>query len=88
MEVFISYSDILRLFKARFGGVLNSSLIENEGFTMSPEFVKAALRTVKLTDLTLGDLAAMSGDDAPVETGEAENNKDASNVKPFPLKRV
>jgi hypothetical protein len=69
----------------------SSSLIERHGFTMSPEFIKAALRTVKLTDLTLGDLVAMNSAPAAEETtpGAEETTtteqatETPSNVKPF-----
>jgi hypothetical protein len=58
---------------------------------MSPEFLKAALRTVKLTDLTLGDLVAMNTDlatndkkGAPEETKRPQDAAESSsNVKLF-----
>jgi hypothetical protein len=59
MEVSVSYYDITSLFRSLCGGVLSASLIENEGFTVSPAFARAVLKTIKLTDLTLGDLVAM-----------------------------
>jgi hypothetical protein len=94
MEVNLSYYDVKRLFGSTFGWVLNSSLIEKDGFTMTPEFVKAVLRTVKLTDLTLGDLVAMNSTPAVEETTAPEEpttkeqaTEMPSNVKPFGIPR-
>ena len=82
MEICLSRDDILRLFRSEFRGVLSSFLIEEEGFTMSEEFLKAALRTVKLTDLTVGDLVAMSTEAATDTTtttlGETKQPQDAT----------
>lgn len=96
MELSLSQYDIMRLFKSMFGTELRSSLLETEGFTMSPEFLKAALRTVKLTDLTLGDLVAMNSGPSDEDTSEAtavkktpaeENADKRSDVRPFPFPR-
>jgi hypothetical protein len=94
MEVEFSYYDVKKLFGSTFGWVLNSSLIEEDGFTMSPEFVKAVLRTVKLTDLTLGDLVAMNSAPAADEKTAAEATatteqaaKTPSNVEQFIRRR-
>lgn len=57
-------------------------LIDEWKFTMSPELVKQALKTIKLTELTLGDLVAMniaSAEDPPT----AEKLVEPSNVTPF-----
>jgi hypothetical protein len=62
MELEFSNDDIVHLFKARFGRELREWLIDDEGFTVSPELTKRVLRTVKLSDVTLGDLAAMHAD--------------------------
>src|SRR5258708_39719261 len=48
MKVELSNDDILRLFKLRFGTQLKEWLVDDEGFTFSPELTKRALRTVKL----------------------------------------
>ncbi|MCG2665944.1 hypothetical protein ACFPFP_03250 [Bradyrhizobium sp. GCM10023182] len=66
MEVGLTRNDVMRLFKATFGSELQQSLVENHGLTFSPELVKAMLKTVKLTDLTLGDLVGMNAA-APAE---------------------
>ena len=60
MQIEFSDEDVVRLFKARFGSELRPWLIDDDGFTVSPEFTKRVLRSVKLSDVTLGDLAAMS----------------------------
>jgi hypothetical protein len=51
--------EVLRLFKLTFGSDLGPRLVEEHGFTVSPALAKLILRTVKLPDLTLGDLVAM-----------------------------
>jgi hypothetical protein len=60
MEMELSADEVLALFKAKFGAELREWLVDREGFTISPELTKRALRTIKLTDVTLADLAAMS----------------------------
>jgi hypothetical protein len=60
MEIEFSNEDVLRLFKSRFGTELREWLVDDEGFTISPELTKRALRTVKLSQVTLADLAAMN----------------------------
>jgi hypothetical protein len=56
-EIEFTKSDIVRLFKAQFGDEIGEWLIDYEGFTLSPELTKRILR--KLSDVKLGDLAAM-----------------------------
>jgi hypothetical protein len=65
MELELSNEDLLRLFKVRFGTELSEWLIDQQGFTLSPELIKRALRTVKLTDVTLADLVRMVSGVAP-----------------------
>jgi hypothetical protein len=55
----LSSDDIVHLFKSRFGSELKPWLLK-EGFTVSPELAKRILSTVKLTDVTLGQLMEMS----------------------------
>ena len=82
MEVQLSRDDIVKLFKEAFDGELRSFLIDEWKFTMSPELVKKALKTIKLTDVTLGDLVAMNS--APAEEPPtAEKLVEPSNVTPF-----
>jgi hypothetical protein len=82
MEVELSRDDIVKLFKVAFNGELRSFLIDEWKFTMSPELVREALKTIKLADLTLGDLVAMNN--APAEEpATAEKLVEPSNVTPF-----
>jgi len=83
MDIEFSRDDIMRLFKASNGSELTPDLMETYGLTLSPELVKSALRTVKLSDLTLGDLAAMgagSGEDSSAKEPPAGSGR----VMPFP----
>lgn len=57
-----SDGDILRLYKARLGTELTCWELDHGGFTVSPDLVKRVLSTVKLTDVTLGQLMEMSSD--------------------------
>jgi hypothetical protein len=82
MEIELSNQDLLRLFKAKFGTELREWLVDDEGFTISPELTKRALRTVKLSDVTLADLAAMSATPAE-EPPTAEKLVESGNVTRF-----
>ena len=79
MEMELSNEDLLRLFKAKFGTELREWLVDDEGFTISAELTKRALRTVKLADVTLADLAAMSAT-ASEEAATAETLFEKGNV--------
>jgi hypothetical protein len=85
MEVQFSRTDIMKLFKCAFGSELSANLIEKYGLTFSEEVTKAILRTVKLSDLTLGDLAAMNA--VPPSDQTAEAAEEPPKVTPF-LRRV
>jgi hypothetical protein len=63
-EISMTRGDVLRLFKAMYGAELRAYHIEDLGFTISEDLKKAVLKTVKLTDLTLGELASMTAQDA------------------------
>jgi hypothetical protein len=75
-EVEFTSADVLQLFKARFGTQLGPELLEEYGFTATPELERAVLSKIKLTDVTLGDLLKMGGNsdqqtatsEKPVET--------------------
>ena len=82
MEVQLSRDDIVQLFKWAFDGELRSFLINDWKFTLSPELVKEALKTIKLTDLTLGDLIAMNNASAE-KAATADNLIEQNNVTPF-----
>src|SRR3954471_20474162 len=51
MEITFPAQDVLKLFKAKFGTELGAWLVDDEGFTISEELMKRALRTVKLSEL-------------------------------------
>jgi len=63
MEIRFTRDDVMQLFKYFFlygGSQIDLDLVEEYGLTLSPELVKSILKKVKLPDLTLGDLMAMS----------------------------
>jgi hypothetical protein len=72
MTIELTREDVLQLFKAMFGTELRAYLIEDKGFTVSEDFKKAVLKTIKLTDLTLGELAAMNAGQAAQESAAQE----------------
>ena len=78
LEVEFSSADILQLFKARFGSVLDTMLLDEYGFTVSPEFEKAVLSKIKLADVTLGDLmkigVASTEEVAPADKSAADKS--------------
>lgn len=59
MDLELSHNDIATLFKAAFGDEITPRTLNRYGFKLSPEVDKAALARVKLSDLTLADLAAI-----------------------------
>ena len=69
MEVNFNTSEIVHLFKAWNGTVLDVDLIDNHGFTVSDELRKRLLGEIKLADLTIGDLAGIASkkEDKPEE---------------------
>ena len=87
MDVHFTHSDVLRLFKAMFGTELRPWLLENQGFTVSPELAKMILQKVKLTDLTLGELMSMNSSGA-TETSAANEQSSEVAAKKILLRRV
>jgi hypothetical protein len=87
MDVQFSRSDVMKLFKCAFGSVLNERLFERYGLSVSPELRNAILRTVKLSDLTLGDLAAMNGEPENEKAENKEEVREPANVTSI-LRRV
>jgi hypothetical protein len=83
MEIEFSDDDVIALFKAKFGAELREWLIEEEGFTISRELTKRALRNVKLTDVTLADLAAMSTAGSDKVPATAEKLVEVGKVTPI-----
>jgi hypothetical protein len=47
------------MFRQMFGNELDINLLDKHGFTMSDDLKSRALRTLKLENITLGDLAAL-----------------------------
>ncbi|MBY0531801.1 MAG: hypothetical protein K2P86_07500 [Xanthobacteraceae bacterium] len=82
IEAELSKSDVMHLFKLAFGSELKAKLLE-QGFTASDDLKEAVLRTVKLSDVTLGDLAAMTSTKPDDQPATADKLIEASNVRPF-----
>jgi hypothetical protein len=59
IEVNFTSSDVVHLFRAWNGKELDVDLIDNHGFTISPQLKKRILSEIKLADLTIGDLAGL-----------------------------
>jgi hypothetical protein len=85
MYIDFSRQDVLKLFKTTFGTELGAWLVDDEGFTISEELTRRALRTVKLSELTIADLAKMS---APTEEPKTKDKPtETATVRRF-LRRV
>jgi hypothetical protein len=69
MEVNFSTEEIIHLFKAWNGNVLDVDLIDNHGFKVSDELRKRLIGEIKLADLTIGDLAGIASkkEETPAE---------------------
>lgn len=87
MEVELTKDDVMRLFKRLFGSEIQLGLVEKYGLTFSPEVAKSILKTVKLTDLTVGDLVEMNSAAPADKPATAEKLVEHSNVKPF-IRRI
>jgi hypothetical protein len=86
MQLYFTRADIVRLLKATMGTELPVELIEEYGFTVSPELSRAILSNVKLTDITVGDLVKMT-DGASKEEPVTEKPAEPETKRPF-LRRV
>jgi hypothetical protein len=84
MEIHFTRAEIVRLLKATMGTELDVDLVEQYGFTISPELTKAILSKVRLTDITVGDLVTMSSAASKTEPVAAEKPVES---KPF-LRKV
>jgi hypothetical protein len=82
MEIELSSEDVLHLFKSRYGTELGPWHLDYGGFTVSPELAKRLLRTVKLSEVTLGDLAAMHAA-SPDQPATADKLIERAKVTPF-----
>jgi hypothetical protein len=65
-EVELTTEEIIYLFRTKVGSELDVSLLEQHGFTVSEDLQKKVLGSIKLADLTIGDLAKL-GATAPAE---------------------
>jgi hypothetical protein len=79
MEIHFTRADIVRLLTATMGTELDVDLIDQYGFTVSPELTRAILSKVKLTDITVGDLVKM--------TDGASKTEPAAEEKPIRLEQ-
>lgn len=77
VDLKFSQSDIFKLFKASYGRELDVDLLEH-GFKISDELKKRVLSEIKLTDLTIGDLAKLGAGVSPPEPKEKP-----AEIKPF-----
>jgi hypothetical protein len=70
LQVDFSYDEIAKMFRASFGSKLTAETLERCGLTLSDELQKSALSKVKVSDLTLADLAKLvtPSEGAPAET--------------------
>jgi hypothetical protein len=59
VQVDFSRSDVVKLFKTMFGSEITIDLLEEYGFTVSPDLKKKLLGEIKLADLTIGELAGL-----------------------------
>jgi hypothetical protein len=59
-EVELTTAEIIQLFRAKIGSELDVDLLEQHGFTISDDLQKRILSSIKLADLTIGDLAKLS----------------------------
>lgn len=60
MEMMFRPGDVARLFRAMFGSEITSQTLERTGLTISPELKKKLIGEIKLSDLTIGDLAGLA----------------------------
>jgi hypothetical protein len=77
MSLRFSQSDVFKLFRASYGRELDVDLLD-QGFTISEALKKRMLSEIKLADLTIGDLAKLSGNSL------SESTEQPAAIKPFP----
>lgn len=59
VQVDYTRSDVVKLFKAMFGSEIDVGLLDEFGFTVSPDLKKKLLGEIKFVDLTIGELAGL-----------------------------
>ena len=77
MDLEFSQNDVIKLFKASYGRELDVDLLD-QGFTVSEDLKKRMLSEIKLADLTIGDLAKLSGG-----TTASEPKQESAEIKPL-----
>jgi hypothetical protein len=70
MDLKFSQDDVFKLFKASYGRELDVDLLEH-GFKISEALKKRMLSEIKLTDLTIGDLAKLGASTPASEPDDA-----------------
>jgi hypothetical protein len=78
-EVELTTEEIIHLFRTKVGSELGVDLLEQHGFSVSEALKKRVLGSIKLADLTIGDLAKLGA------TAPSEQPKPASapGITPF-----
>ena len=85
-EVHLTTEEIMRLFRAKVGSELNVDLLDEHGFTVSEDLQKKILGSIKLADLTIGDLAKLGA--ASPRASSLETSEPASQPAPItPFRR-
>jgi hypothetical protein len=77
-EIQLNTDEIIRLFKLKLGSELDVDLLDDHGFTVSDDLKKRMIGSIKLADLTIGDLAKLSSTPA-----EEEETPTPATVTPF-----
>jgi hypothetical protein len=78
LEIEFSELDVVRLFRGRYGTVLDVDLLDKYGLTVSEELKKRILGSVKFADLTVADLVGMNSkpsDEGVQETPEPQRSR-------------
>jgi hypothetical protein len=79
-EVELATDEIIRLFRMKVGSELDVSLLEQHGFTVSEDLQKKILGSIKLADLTIGDLAKLGAASSPEAS---EPTSQSAPITPF-----
>lgn len=85
-EIQLSTDEIIRLFKLKLGSKLDVDLLDDHGFSVSDDLKKRMIGSIKLADLTIGDLAKLTS--TPSAEEEAEAVSSPATVTPFRRRRI
>lgn len=80
VQVSFTRSDVIKLFKAMFGSVLDTTLLDEYGFAITPDLQKRLISQIKLADLTIGDLAGLGSSQ---EKREVKDEEIPATIKSF-----